>query len=208
MKGLVDTLFKIDLEQRLAQGNVVLELGCGASKTDGRIGVDILDLPGVDIVTNLDNGLPFLPDNSVDSIHTYHFLEHVNDLDALLRELHRVTKPDGTIVIRVPHFSNPHYYSDPTHKQFFGLYTFEYYAAKQTRFKRKVPGFYNDYSFETKSIKLVFYSPWLFRKIPRKIAQLLFNANPWWQEFYEENVVNFMPATELVIVLSPSKSVK
>ncbi len=203
----MDTHFNIDLQKRLAEGDVVLELGCGASKTEGRIGVDLLNLPGVDIVTNLENGLPFLPDNSVDSIHTYHFLEHIRDLDALLRDMHRVTKPGGQIVIRVPHFSNPHYYSDPTHKQFFGLYTFEYYAAEQKRFKRKVPGFYSNFRFTTLSIKLVFYSPWLFRKIVRKMAQLLFNASPWWQELYEENFSGILPATELYIVLTPDKSV-
>jgi hypothetical protein len=30
------------------------------------------------------------------------------------------------IEIIVPHFSNPHYYSDPTHVRFFGLYTMSY----------------------------------------------------------------------------------
>ena len=203
----MQTKIKIDLQKVLYEkSEIILELGCGRSKTSSRIGIDRIDLPSVDIVADLEHGLTFLPDNSVDSIYVSHLLEHIDNLDLLLRELHRVCKPNGKIVVRVPHFSNPHYYSDPTHRRFFGLYSFEYFAREQTHFKRKIHGFYSNFYFITKELELVFYSPWLLRKIPRKIGQFVFNLGAWWQEFYEENMCYLLPCSEIYIVLQPDKS--
>ncbi|RQW05871.1 methyltransferase domain-containing protein [candidate division KSB1 bacterium] len=203
----LDTLFKIDLQQRLQQpGEIAIELGCGQSKSEGRIGIDRVDLPAVDIVTDLERGLPFFPDESVDAVHAYHFLEHVENLQLLLQEIYRVCRPGARIVLRVPHFSNPYYYSDYTHRRFFGLYSFEYFAREQKRFKRKIPNFYSDFHFITQKLELVFYSQWPGRKFPRKAAQFIFNLNSWWQEFYEENFCYILPCSEIVVILRPDKS--
>jgi len=62
---------KIDLEQVINGSNpVIIDLGCGKKTKQGRITVDKLDLPNVDIVADLEDGLSFLPDNSVDQIHS------------------------------------------------------------------------------------------------------------------------------------------
>ncbi|WP_432672358.1 class I SAM-dependent methyltransferase [Flavobacterium sp. SM2513] len=45
-----------------------------------------------------------LPNNSFDVITMWHVLEHVYDLDEQIKELKRVLKPDGVIVIAVPNF--------------------------------------------------------------------------------------------------------
>jgi predicted SAM-dependent methyltransferase len=121
---------KIDLAEALASGRpVIIELGCGGKKRAGRIGIDSVDLPQVDIVADLEEGLPFLPDSAVDEIHAEHVLEHIADLEGLMREIVRVLKSEGTCRVRAPHFTNPYYYSDYTHKRPFGLYTFEYSGA-------------------------------------------------------------------------------
>jgi predicted SAM-dependent methyltransferase len=66
----VEPSIKIDLNQAISsRGPVIIELGCGPKKKPGRIGVDKINLPNVDIVAGLEQGLPFLPDNSVDQIH-------------------------------------------------------------------------------------------------------------------------------------------
>src|SRR5689334_19666962 len=75
---------------------VILELGCGPSPTiKNAITVDMLDIEGVDIVCDLDKGFPFLADNSIDEIHSFHFLEHVKDVNVMMAEIYRVLKPGG-----------------------------------------------------------------------------------------------------------------
>jgi len=121
----MEPIVRCDLEQALAGGGpVVVELGCGARKTPGRIGIDCVDLPEVDIPADLEEGVTFLPDDSLDEMHAEHVLEHVEQFEPLIREIVRVLKRGGTCRARVPHFSNPYGYSDYTHKRTFGLYSF------------------------------------------------------------------------------------
>jgi ubiquinone/menaquinone biosynthesis C-methylase UbiE len=184
---------------------VVVELGCGPRKQSGRIGVDRLALPGVDIVCDLEQGLPFFPDNSVDEIHSTSLLEHVADLEGLMREIWRVLKPTGKKHLFVPHFSNPYYYSDYTHQRFFGLYTLQYFSKSQTYFERKVPDFYHNIDFTVLDVSLEFYSPWMSRGVVKRVAYKLFNLNPWWQEFYEENLCYLIPCYGIRATLQPEK---
>ena len=181
-------VFKIELDEILKKDKLIIELGCGPNKKAGRIGIDILDLEGVDIVADLETGLAFFPDNSVDEIHSKSLLEHVDNLGALMKEIWRVLKPDGIKVLFVPHFSSPYYYSDYTHQRFFGLYTFQYFNKDQSMFKRQVPSFYHDYGFKTVSIKLDFNSNWFFRKRFKRLVQFIVSLNSYTMEFYEENL--------------------
>lgn len=183
----------------------VIELGCGPNKKPGVFGIDGLDLDGVDYVFNLEEGLPFLPDNSVDHIISRHFLEHIENFDGLLKDIHRVLKPGGIKEVYVPHFSNPYYYSDPTHKRFFGLYTFDYYSQGHPKYKRRVPSFYGLNQFEVLERKLVFRSPFFGRNIVKRLAHHFYNLTPYLQEFYEENHCYFIPCQELKFMLRPKK---
>ncbi len=199
-------VFHIDLDDILNSSSpVILELGCGERQSAERIGIDCLDLPGVDIVADLEQGLPFLPDNSVDAIHSRSFLEHIDNLETLMYHIWRVLKPEGKKYLFVPHFSNPYYYSDYTHQRFFGLYSFEYFSKSQSRFKRKVPAFYHHFSFQTESLVLTFRSSWLGRRFIRRMAQKLFNTSTAWQEFYEENLCYLIPCYGIHATLRPEK---
>lgn len=51
--------------------------------------------------------LPF-PDKSIDSVVSFQVFEHVKNLDFLIREIHRVLKDDGVILITVPLFWEEH----------------------------------------------------------------------------------------------------
>lgn len=187
-------ILKIDLDAIIKSGErVVLELGCGPNKTPGRIGIDLLDMPGVDIVANIDEGLGFLPDSSVDAIYSESFFEHVGDLQRLMAEVVRVLKPDGYNWMFVPHFSNPYYYSDYTHKSFFGLYTLRYFCAPEHQLQRKVPAFYSSVRIRVVSQRLIFFSNFRGIRFLKKVFQKLINSSPWWQEFYEENLCYFIP---------------
>lgn len=182
-----------------------IELGCGTSKENGKIGIDLLALQGVDIVANIEEGLGFIPDNSVDSISSRHFLEHVVNFELLLREIHRVLKPDGVHHAVVPHFSNPYFYSDYTHKVFFGLYSFDYFASEESKLKRKVPGFYNDLQFHITKRYLNFKSPFFIRNQIKRIPKIIFNSNNYFKELYESNFCYIFPCSEIEFEMKPVK---
>ena len=144
------------------RSKIILELGCGPSKRIAEaISIDILNIPEVDIVADLSKGFPFIPDNCVDEIYSFHFMEHLPDLEFFMRESLRILKPNGKIIGIVPHFSNPYFYSDYTHKSFFGLYTFCYFSKNQP-FKRKVPAFYSEIDLKVCFVRLIFKSPFFY----------------------------------------------
>jgi ubiquinone/menaquinone biosynthesis C-methylase UbiE len=187
----------------LARRPLILELGCGGTKRDpGAVGVDLLDAPGVDIVGDALEVLRSLPDGSVRAIHSEHFLEHLPDAEALVREAARVLEPGGEFRAVVPHFSNPHFYSDPTHRTFFGLYTFSYWVAsvpwrRQTpQYDRPMPLALVDARFHFKSTR-----PFYVRHGIKKLLSSWVNTSRWTKEFYEENLTWLMPAYEVEYVL-------
>lgn len=182
---------------------VVLELGCGNRKRNPDwIGIDALDFECVDIVGGVFDVLEKFPVRSVDRVHSYHFFEHVADLEMLIRELARIIKKDGQMEVVVPHFSNPHYYSDYTHKQFFGLYSFSY-LADDRRLKRKVPQYADSIDFELLKVDLIFKSspPFYGRHGIKKFIGFFFNLNPYMKELYEENFCYLFPCYEIRFLL-------
>lgn len=192
---------KIDLAERLRTGDkIVLELGCGPNKKEGRIGIDRLELAGVDIVADLNEGFPYLPDHSVDEIHSKSLFEHVDNLEYFMREIIRVLKREGRNYLFVPHFSNPYYYSDYTHTKFFGLYTFYYFVDERYQLYRKVPNFYTDIRIKVLSQRLVFQSIFRGFNFFRKMFERLVNMNSWMQAFYEENWCYWIPCYGMEIV--------
>lgn len=131
-----------------------LDIGCGSNKKQGFYGVDIVALPGVDLVADLTEGWPW-PDNSVDEIHCSHFLEHLTNLDGkfervkFFNEAYRVMKPGAKMTIVVPCWSADRFYGDPTHKEPLSGWTFlylkpEWRAANAPHTDaRWVPGMYD-----------------------------------------------------------------
>ncbi len=68
-----------DVEREIIEAKlgISLDLGCGANKHPGFVGLDVRDLPGVDIVHDL-NVYPWpLPDESVNRITCSHVVEHI-----------------------------------------------------------------------------------------------------------------------------------
>lgn len=178
---------------------IVLELGCGSRKRHiNAIGIDILNTPCVDIVGDVYEVLECFDNGIVDEVYSYHFVEHVSDLYQLMKSLERVVKPGGVIQIVVPHFSNPYFYSDPTHKTLFGLYTF-CYLAKKSPFQRQVPNYNSCLDFSIEKVDLIFKSPQPFyiRYGIKKLAQFVFNSCTYMKEFYEETFCYLVPCYEI-----------
>ncbi len=141
----------------------VLDIGCGNNKVPGAIGVDCVELPGVDVVTDANEPLPF-DDASVDEVHCYHVLEHLDNAVDLIEEIWRVCRQGGRVHIRVPHYSSCYAWADPTHKRPFALDYFSYFR----------PGHNCSY-----------YSKALFRVVAKRLKWKLTYPNP---PYYTENV--------------------
>jgi ubiquinone/menaquinone biosynthesis C-methylase UbiE len=200
----MEPLIRIDLEKIINSGEpVIIELGCGKKKKPGRIGVDKVDLSEVDIVADIEDGLPFLPDRSVDEIHCRSVLEHIENFENVIKEIVRVLKGDGRAHIFVPHFSNPYYYSDFTHVRFFGLYTFYYFVDAKYQLNRKVPHFYTDVRIRILSQRLKFRSSFKIINPIKKLLGGFINLHTLLQEYYEENLCNLFPCHGIEIVFRP-----
>jgi len=182
------------------------DLGGGMNKKDGYYGLDHLALDGVDVLADLNKPLELLPDNCVESIYSSHVLEHIRELDSLLREIRRITIPDGEIEICVPHFSNPYYYSDPTHIRFFGLYSMYYYVDQIEQPKiRKVPAFYSDIRFHIKKINIEFFRLGRLDRLIAPLLSRLVNRNIKSQNFYERRLSGLISARQIRFIMSPKK---
>lgn len=195
-------LDKKNVISRLSQlDKVILDLGCGPlKKSNSWIGIDMLDSDGVDIVGDVYEIINSFPDNSADEVHAYHFFEHIPDVPALLIELRRVLKPTGFIEVVVPHFSNAYFYSDYTHKNFFGLYSFSYWV-KDSLLQRKVPNYNVNTGLQLKSVFLYFKSPLLINRPIRRVWQIIFNASTFMKEWYEDSWSSNFPCYEVQFIL-------
>ncbi len=105
--------------QRLitSKQGIWLDVGCGGNKSEGAVGMDKRDLPGVDVVHDIRN-LPWpLPDACCHRVLMSHLVEHLPGWDILdiLDEVWRVTKVHGQLMIATPYAGSPRFWQDPTH---------------------------------------------------------------------------------------------
>lgn len=175
-----------------------LELGCGDRKVDpDAVGIDLLEAPGVDLVADALEVLAALEPSSVDEIYSAHFLEHIADARGLLAACSRVLRPGGMFRAVIPHFSNPFFYSDPTHDRAYGLYTFSYLVA-ESFLHRGVPHYEAPLPFRYANATFAFKSsrPHYVRHGFKQIGRI-FNVSTWMKELYEENWCWKLPAYEV-----------
>ncbi len=194
------------VERALALGPIKLDLGAGRGKREGFFAVDHLPLEGVDILADLNEPLSLLPDNCCGHVYSRHVLEHVNALLPLMEEIHRITRPDGTVEIIVPHFSNVYGYSDPTHVRFFGLYSMYYFVDHEHQpAHRKLPAFYTEAKFIVQSVSIRFYRCGLIDRILAPAVSRLVNLNILTQDFYERRLSPWFHAWEIRYLMKPVK---
>lgn len=107
----------------------VVDLGCGATKQRVHaVGVDLVALPGVDVVADFRSALPFA-DSSLDRVYAVHVLEHLVDVVDVMNELHRVLAPAGTLHVMSPDWRSTSAIADPTHVRFFSVQTFKHFCT-------------------------------------------------------------------------------
>jgi SAM-dependent methyltransferase len=96
---------------------VKLDIGCGKNKRPGFVGVDQYQMDGVDVVMDVREKWPY-DDNSVDEVHSSHFIEHLTGAERVkfYNEMYRVMKPGAKATIVTPHWASNRAYGDPTHQ--------------------------------------------------------------------------------------------
>jgi len=170
-----------------------LNVGCGKDIRQGWTNLDVVKLPGVDVCHDI-NVLPLpFEANTFDVILCRNVLEYV-DYIPILTDLHRILKPMGKLLIRVPHFSSKDAYADPTHRNFFTVKTFEFFLEGHPR------SYYLPFSFSEirrtninfKKRPIFFYNYFLER---------LVNSSKSMQNLYEGSPLRLFPASDLEVTL-------
>ncbi len=111
----------------LENRKIILDLGCGDRKKKGHFGIDKHYFSDIDVIADIDKGLP-LKDDVVDGVYSNYFLEHVADVVSVFREIYRVCKKDARVVLTVPYYTSINAFKDPTHLTFFTEDTFRYFS--------------------------------------------------------------------------------
>jgi hypothetical protein len=96
-----------------------VDLGCGSSKTAGFVGVDRFPLSGVEVVCDLNQGIPFAND-SVDYL-----------LASTMQEIFRVCRDRAIVTIISPYYATGLNHANPYHKQVFNEHTSRFFTAHE-----------------------------------------------------------------------------
>jgi ubiquinone/menaquinone biosynthesis C-methylase UbiE len=136
--------------------NLRVNLGGGNEKIEGYVNIDIVDLPEVDIVADITEGIP-LPDNSVIELRANYVLEHIDDTVKIMGEIYRVCKNGAKVKIRVPYFKSTAAVKDPTHESFFTEHTFAYFDRGYTE-SGELPNYKLDMNFKLEKLTYNYYT--------------------------------------------------
>jgi len=100
-----------------------VNLGCGGMNIPGYIRVDINEKVKPDVLYDL-NVYPYpFENNQFDKILASHIIEHLDNPEKFIKEIHRIAKSGCEITIITPHYSNFTSYSDITHKWHFSSFS-------------------------------------------------------------------------------------
>jgi len=174
----------------------ILDIGCGKRKRNNALGIDVNPRSDADIFHDL-NQYPYpFTDNRFDEIYADNILEHLDDVMKVMIELHRITKPEGFIEITVPFYPHRNAYTDPTHKHFFGVHSFDYFISGTDH------GNFQYSSIQFKLLSVEFDKGLVKRHAFDRILANFANKN---KDLYENRFANIFPLNQLTFCLKPVK---
>ncbi len=142
----------------------VLNLGSGNQIQPEAVNLDVIPDTNPDVLHDL-NQMPWpFPDNRFCEVLAYDVIEHLDDTISVLEEIHRVCRDGAIVRLTVPHFSCANAFTDPTHRHYFGRFSFDYVTGRSEH------SFYTRARFRERSSQIVFY-PTLLNKIVWRIAK-------------------------------------
>jgi SAM-dependent methyltransferase len=111
-----------------------VDLGCGTKKKAGYIGIDIVSNPEVDIVHDLNEGIP-LKDNVAEVINASYFLEFIKDENKnfIMNEIWRVLCPGGVFICESQSTDGRGAFSNPYHRSYWNENSFLFYVKDELR---------------------------------------------------------------------------
>ncbi|HWO93856.1 MAG TPA: class I SAM-dependent methyltransferase [Dehalococcoidia bacterium] len=186
---------------------IKIDIGCGMSKHLGTLGVDIAPLAGVDVVADINTGLPFR-DSVIDEVHMSHTLEHVDDFLATMEEIWRVCKDGALFYIRLPHGSSSFTtWVDPTHKRGFNIQTFTYFDPEVNHLsyysKARFKLVYSKLALSTLPAEL--NGTRLPRRVLSMVLESVANKSPHWRARTERWFAQLIGFEEARVVLRAMK---
>ena len=107
---------------------MILDIGCGRNKFPGAIGLDNNPHTAADVLCDLDRPPYPFRDGLFDEIRATHVIEHVRDVMATMKELHRLARPGGRIVVVTPHYTDFSSFCDPTHRWHLNSFSFRHFG--------------------------------------------------------------------------------
>jgi SAM-dependent methyltransferase len=133
----------------------VLDIGCGTNKTPGALGMDVNPRTDADVIHDLDD-LPYpFADDQFDEVIGRHVIEHVRDPMGVMAELHRITRAGGIVKLVAPHWTNPDWASDLTHRNHLSSYSFRNLTET-----RAVYPFYTEARFAQRAARVTTLKIW------------------------------------------------
>ena len=111
-----------------------LNIGCGRDIKKGYINLDKYDIPGVNVVHDIEKGKFPFNDNTFNEIYCCHILEHLHtfeDFIHVMEEIHRTVKKTGIVIIKVPHASTC--FRLTSHHLGFGYKSFTGFFSNETQ---------------------------------------------------------------------------
>ncbi len=150
----------------------VLNLGCGRKKLPQALNTDICAAVSPDLVLDANQRPWPLPTGWFREVHAYDVVEHVEDVVSFFEEVHRVCAPEAIVHVTVPHYSCSNAFTDPTHRHYFGLRSFDYVTGEHQH------DHYTPVRFQKLKVELMFHGG-LVNRVVRRMAKRFPQA---WEE--------------------------
>ena len=160
----------------------ILDVGCGNNKYEGAIGLDNNPRTKADVIHDL-GVIPYpFADDEFDLVVSRHTVEHIPNVMGFITELWRITKNGGRIELVTPHYTNPDWANDPTHRNHFNSYSFNTFIAD-----RQIFDFYTDVRLKPLDTHVSLANLWralgfeLIVNLDRQSPKLRFTRKFWEQ---------------------------
>lgn len=105
-----------------------LNVGAGVWCWPNAVNLDLADLPGVDVIHDLDVFPWPFDDGRFAEVWAQQVFEHVADPIGFMAEAHRVLQHGGILWMTTPHWQSPNSYTDPTHRRHCTEQTWDYWC--------------------------------------------------------------------------------